>query len=46
MKLINKILTTIECIRWANYAATLARNGQTQQAQACYTDREAVSRSL
>lgn len=46
MKLINKILETIECLRWAQYAAHLARNGQISQAQACYTNRESVSRGL
>ena len=35
-KIIQKILDTIQWIREANYAATLARNGQIERAQAEY----------
>ena len=35
-KLVQKILDTIQWIREANYAATLARNGKIKEAQAEY----------
>jgi len=35
-KIIQKILDTIQWIREANYAATLARNGKIKEAQAEY----------
>lgn len=35
-KFIKLILDTIQWIREANYAATLARNGKTKEAQAAY----------
>ena len=35
-KIIQNILDTIRWIREANYAATLARNGKTKEAQAEY----------
>ena len=35
-KIIRKILDTIQWIREANYAATLARNGKIKEAQAEY----------
>ena len=36
MKFIRSILNTIQCIRQANYSATLARNGKIKEAQAAY----------
>lgn len=35
-KIISKILDTIQWIREANYAATLARNGKIKEAQSSY----------
>lgn len=35
-KIIKSILDTIQWIREANYAATLARNGKVKESQACY----------
>ena len=45
-KLVQKILDTIQWIREANYAATLARNGQIKRAQDCYADRVGICRGL
>lgn len=45
-KIIRKILDTIQSIREANYAATLARNGKTKEAQNCYADSIGICRGL
>ena len=45
-KIIQNILDTIQAIRKANYAADLARNGKTKQAQDCYADRVGICRGL
>lgn len=36
MKIIKSIVSFIQAIRKAQYAATLARNGKIKEAQACY----------
>lgn len=36
MKIIHVIVSFIQSIREANYAATLARNGKIKESQACY----------
>lgn len=36
MKIIKKIISFIQSMREAQYAATLARNGKIEEAQACY----------
>lgn len=36
MKIINAIVSFIQGIREAQYAATLARNGKVKESQACY----------
>ena len=35
-KILNSILSFIQSIREANYAATLARNGKIKESQDCY----------
>jgi hypothetical protein len=46
MKLINSILSFIQLIREANYAANLARNGKIKEAQDCYADNAGICRGL
>ena len=36
MKIIKSILSFIQSLREANYAANLARNGKIKESQACY----------
>ena len=36
MKIVRSILSFIQWIRDANYAANLARNGKIKESQACY----------
>jgi hypothetical protein len=46
MKLLKSILSIIQSLREANYAANLARNGKIKEAQACYADSKGVCRGL
>jgi hypothetical protein len=46
MKVIKAILSFIQSMREANYAATLARNGKIKEAQDCYADRVGICRGL
>ena len=46
MKLVYTILSFIQSIREANYAANLARNGKIKESQACYADNAGICRGL
>ena len=46
MKLIQSVLSFIQSIREANYAANLARNGKIKEAQDCYADNPGICRGL
>ena len=46
MKIIQAIVSFIQSMREANYAATLARNGKIKEAQDCYADRVGICRGL
>ena len=46
MKLLQSILSFIQAMREANYAANLARNGKIKESQNCYADAKGVCRGL
>ena len=46
MKLLTSILSFVQSMREANYAATLARNGKIKESQACYADSKGICRGL
>lgn len=44
--ILKSILSFIQSMREAQYAATLARNGKIKEAQACYADHQGICRGL
>lgn len=46
MKIIQAIVSFIQSMREANYAANLARNGKIKESQACYADAKGICRGL
>jgi hypothetical protein len=44
--ILNTIWNFFVAIGEANYAANLARNGKTKEAQACYADNQGICRGL
>ena len=46
MKILKFILSFIQSMREANYAANLARSGKIKELQACYADNHGICRGL